>query len=102
MQYTVNLVTGEVIEFEDTPLDPIITTPSEVTALQGLLVIDAFGLSENYSAWAESTERTFAQKAFINKAMTWRRDDITLAAAAAALGLSQEQLDLMFQTAATL
>ena len=40
--------------------------------------------------------RTFAERVFINKALTWRRDDPTLQAAAEALELSSEQVDQLF------
>lgn len=76
--------------------------PQEVTALQGLLAIDAAGLSGAYEAWASSKDRTFAQKAFINKAQVWRRSDATLTTAAAALGLGTGDIDNLFRIAATL
>lgn len=76
--------------------------PSSVTALQALLAIDQAGLSAAYEAWANDPARTFAQRAFINKAQNWRRDDATLGAAAVSLGLSSEQVDALFVLAATL
>lgn len=86
--------------------EPIVPpTPSvvmSVTALQGLLAIDASGLAQQYDAWAGHAERTFAERAFINKAQIWKRDDPTLVGAAAALGLSSAQVDAMFELASTL
>lgn len=76
--------------------------PQEVTAIQGLLAIDAAGLSGAYETWANDPDRTFAQRAFIQRAQTWRRDDPTLQGAAAALGLTEAQLDDLFTLAATL
>lgn len=76
--------------------------PQEVTALQGLLAIDAAGLSGAYETWANDPDRTFAQRAFIQRAQTWRRDDPTLQGAAEALGLTEAQLDDLFTLAATL
>ena len=76
--------------------------PQEVDALQGLKAIDAAGLSAAYEVWANDPARTFLEKAFINRAQTWRRDDPVLSAGAAALGLSAEQLDQLFVLAATL
>ena len=76
--------------------------PESVTALQGLLVLDQFGMAAAYEAWANAPERTFAQRAFINKAQTWKRDDPTLTQAAADMGLTPEQLDTMFREAAKL
>ena len=76
--------------------------PQEVDALQGLKAIDAAGLSAAYEVWANDPKRTFLEKAFINRARTWRRDDPVLSAGAAALGLTGEQLDQLFVLAATL
>lgn len=73
--------------------------PQSISALNGLLVLDAAGLAPAYEAWATSTDRTFAQKAFINKAMNWRRDDVTLISAAKALGLTDAQIDTLFVSA---
>ncbi len=76
--------------------------PVSVTALQGMLALDAAGLSSQYDAWATSPDRTFAQRAFIDKAQRWRRDDPTLQAAATAFGLTSENLDQLFVVAAGL
>ena len=73
-----------------------------VSALNGLLAINQAGLAASYEAWATDPARTFAQRAFIDKAQNWRRDDATLIAAATALGLTSEQVDNMFILAATL
>ena len=84
------------------PAPPAPAVVPTVSALQGLIAIDQAGLAEEYDAWASSPSRTFVQRAFINKAMTWRRDDPTIAAASSALGLTNEQVDQLFATAATL
>lgn len=81
---------------------PAVVVPQSITALQGLLALDAAGLSTPYEEWANAPERTFAQRAFIGKAMTWRRDDPTLLAAAVDFGLSAGQVDELFVLAATL
>ena len=70
--------------------------PQEIAALDGLLALEAEGLAGAYSAWAEAPERTFAEKAFINHAQVWKRNDSTLIAAATAMGLSSEQIDALF------
>ena len=73
-----------------------IKVPQEISALAGLAVIDQFGLSDAYTVWATSPERTFMEKAFIEKAVNWRRSNTALIQAATTLGLSSEQLDQMF------
>lgn len=70
--------------------------PKSIEVLQGLLAIDQVGLSSLYESWINSPERTFAEKAFINNARTWRRDDPILQAAATEIGLTKEQLDQLF------
>jgi hypothetical protein len=76
--------------------------PSQVSALQGLLAINAAGLSGAYSAWASSGDRTFAERAFIDKALHWKRTDPVLLSGAEALGLTSEQVDQLFITASAL
>lgn len=82
--------------------DPPIPIPQEVTALQGLLAIDGAGLSSAYDSWANDPSRTFAEKAFISKAQTWRRDDPVLLAGATELGLDSIAIDGLFVAAAKL
>lgn len=93
--YIYNAVTGE---FTPPPAPPA-PVPT-VTALQGLLALDAAGLGPTYDAWASDPARTFAERAFINKAQNWLRDDPALAAAAEAFGLSSEDIDNLFALAA--
>lgn len=76
--------------------------PESITPLQGLRAIDAAGLSIVYAAWANSDDRTFLERAFIDKAQTWRRDDPVLNTGAAAMGLSADSLDQLFIQAAQL
>lgn len=82
---------------------PVATAvPQEIMPLQGILTLDKFGLADAYEAWANSPDRTFAERAFINRAQTWRRNDPTLLAAASVFGLSSEQLDGLFIEGSTL
>jgi len=98
-----------VADFPNAPkpeIPPYVPTPPEpaprVTALQGMLALDAAGLSDQYEAWATDPARTFAEKAFIQRAQFWQRDDQTLIAAATALGLDDAQIDALFEAAAQL
>lgn len=77
-------------------------TPRECTALQGLLALSRAGLANAFEAWANNPARTFEERAFINRAILWRRDDPVLAAGARALGLTEANLDQLFLTANTL
>lgn len=78
------------------------SVPQRIDALQGLLALDAAGLTVAYESWANDPARTFAQKAFISKAITWKRDDPTLNAAATDLCLTTQQVDDLFRMAATI
>jgi hypothetical protein len=97
----VEMTPDEVADFEASrPLpNPV---PQRVTALQGLLAIDAAGLSTDYQVWATDVDRTFAEKAFIDKALHWNRDDPVLLSGAAAIGLTAEQVDQLFIAASAL
>jgi hypothetical protein len=70
--------------------------PQSIHPLHGLLVIAEYNLAEDYEAWATDPARTFEEKAFINKAFTWKRNDPVLLAGAQVLGLNDAQLDAMF------
>lgn len=85
-----------------TPPQPVQAPVSRVPALNALLALDAAGLAPAYEAWANAPERTFAERAFINKSQFWRRDDATLIAAASALGLTDANIDALFEMASQL
>lgn len=71
--------------------------PKEVSALAGLAAISEVpGLAAAYTAWAASPDRTFLERAFIDKAQTWKRSNQTLVDAVTSLGVTSEQLDAMF------
>lgn len=75
--------------------------PEFIEPHQGLLAIDSAGLSSAFEAWTNDPARTFSERALINRAPVWRRDDPLLQGAATALGLTSEQLDDLFRLAAT-
>jgi hypothetical protein len=70
--------------------------PESIEALQGLLALYAAGLAPAFEAWAQSPARSFAERAFIDRARTWRRDNLVLVEGAAAMGISPGQLDQLF------
>ena len=76
--------------------------PQIVTALQGMLALNQAGMASAYESWANDPARTFAEKAFINKAINWRYDDDVLNAGCIALGISEAQKKQLFILAATL
>ena len=84
------------------PVPPENPVPPEVTPLQALLAIDQAGMSAAFDAWATDPARTFAEKAFIQRAQIWRRDDPLMIGGATALGMTSAQLDELFILAATL
>lgn len=76
--------------------------PESIDPLQGLLAIDAAGMAGVYEAWATDPARTFAERAFIQRAKVWRRDDPLLQGATVALGMTSAQVDDLFRLAVTL
>lgn len=68
-----------------------------VPRLYARLVLVQAGLWDHVSAWASSADP--ANLAYFEDAQTWRRTDATLAAAAAALGLTDTQMDDLFLAA---
>lgn len=70
--------------------------PELLAPLQALLAIDAAGYSSAYEQWSRDPARTFSERAFIEKAQVWRRDDPILQQAAADLGIDDAALDALF------
>lgn len=83
------------------PPPPAPPVALRVPALSGLLALGAAGMAPYYTAWAASPDRTFAERAFIDKATHWRSDDPVLRSAAASLGLTDDQLMQLFLLAET-
>jgi hypothetical protein len=75
-----------------------------VTALQGMLAINASGITAGFLAWKATLDpiTDFAALAFFEKATEWRRDNPYLIQGATALGLTGEQIDQLFELARTL
>lgn len=78
--------------------NPPRSVPAQVDALHGLLAIDEAGLSDAYTKWS-SSGRSFAERAFINKAMSWRRVDAAIASMAEGLGIDEKGMDDIFFSA---
>ncbi len=76
--------------------------PKVVTVLQGMLALDKAGMSAAYEAWSTSPQRTFAEKAFINRTLNWRWDDPVMIAGCQALGINEQQKKQLFILAASL
>ena len=84
-----------------TQIEP--TVPRAVTALQGMLAIDAAGLTSAFLAWKGSLDpvEDFAAIAFLEKAQRWDYDDPILNAALHTLGVDGRK-DALFTLASTL
>ena len=84
--------------------EPVLTpaVPQSVSRAQGKLALIQAGLWPAAIAFVDGITDP-AQKAYaevaLNDTQEWRRDSPFLASAAAALGLSEEQLDTLFITA---
>ena len=84
---------------EPIPEPPV---PESVEALYALLAIDDLGYTQMYETWASDPARTFKEKAFIDKAGHWRRDDVYFNAAADDMGLGETDKDAFFRHADSL
>ena len=73
-----------------------------VSRLQARLALIQAGLWASVELWAQDPETPPEHLAFFEDASNWQRNDSTLAAAATALGLTDEQMDGLFALAATL
>jgi len=93
-QWTVRTLTAEELQAR---------IPQAVTALQGMLAIQAAGLTTDFLAWKNALDPVadFAVLAFLERAQTWRYDDPILSAALVALGI-ESQKNALFTLAATL
>ena len=76
--------------------------PQSITPLCALATLHQAGYSEAFEAWQNSPDRTFLEKAFLQRAQSWRRDNQVLIDGAASLGISSEELDQIFIAAAKL
>ena len=90
----------------DEAMTTLISPPDvpTITALQGMLAIQAGGMVAGFNTWKATLDPVddFAVIAFFEKAPTWRRDNPYLIQGATALGLTSEQIDSLFALAATL
>jgi len=84
------------------PVGIVDTVPDFIDPVQGLLALHRAGYSTAYTTWATDPARTFEELAFIDKAKVWRRNDPVLLAGAAALNITNEQLDQLFLIAANI
>jgi len=81
---------------------PPAPVPAEVHVSQALLALEQQGLLDAYEAWTQDPARTRAQQIEIAHRAHWQRNNALVVTAAAALGITDEQLDELFRLAATL
>lgn len=74
---------------------PVPSVPESISRTAALLAVDDLGLAPAYTAWSESPDRTFREKAFLGAA-TWRRKEPVLLSAAEAFGVTESQIDALF------
>ena len=75
----------------------------ECTDLQGELALIQFGLYDQYAAAIETAKPALSpeQLAFLNKANVWKYRDPVLQMLASSIGIDQDQLVVLFETAKT-
>ena len=84
---------------EAAPPPPV---PQAVSRLQARLALIQIGKWEITKAYFEEPERTAEEIAFFEDSTVYRRDNPVMIAAAAYVGVTEEQLDDLFRLAATL
>ena len=74
---------------------------NSITPLQGLLALNAAGLTGAFVAWKSSLDpiTDFDIIAYLDKASRWERDHEMFNKAATALGLTSEHVDMLFEQA---
>ena len=70
--------------------------PDEIDSIAAIIVLEQSGFGAAYEAWITSNERTRIEKETVARRGRWRRDNALLISAAAAIGITSEQLDQMF------
>lgn len=98
--YTLVLDAGEVTRVHtlvDAPPPPV---PESITPLQGRKALRAAGVFEAFKAFEATL--TDEQRDELEYALQWSRDNPIIAAGAASLGLTSQQVDDLFRLAATL
>ncbi len=68
--------------------------PREIDAVAAIIVIEQYGLGVAYRNWVASLP--WDKQEIVSRRGKWRRDNTILNAGAAAMGISNEQLDEMF------
>lgn len=94
LEHLVKMSEEEVFAHQNPPR----SAPTQIEALHGLMAIDEAGLSDAYTQWS-SSGRSFAERAFISKAMSWRRADDAIASMAEGMGLDEKDMDEIFFSA---
>ena len=84
---------------EQAPPPPV---PQEVSRLQARLALISIDKWDITKAYFEAPERTAEEVAFFEDATVYRRDNPVMISAAASVGVTEAELDDLFQLAATL
>jgi hypothetical protein len=94
----------EVKSIPDQPEPPSPTVPISITPRQGMLMLSRAGLLASVNAAIDAIEGQPGEEARIDfeRANEWRRDWPLINALASGIGLTSEQIDQMFITAALL
>jgi hypothetical protein len=72
---------------------------AQISRLDGKLALARAGLWDAFQAWATGASLSVEERIYFDDALTWRRTDPVLCAGAAALGLSDDQVDALFRAA---
>lgn len=87
-------------EQNDLEMSGIDVTPT-IDAVSGFFALHQIGFSEAYETWVSSGERTFLQKAYFNHSTLWRKDDEILITCLSDIGMTEQQIEDLFEIAAS-
>lgn len=82
----------------DQMMNSLDVTP-EISAYYGMLAIEQMGYLQQFYDWSTSSERTIQQKMYFSYKLTWRRDDSILVDCLTSVGLTEQNIDDVFEMA---
>lgn len=84
----------------DLEMSSLDVTPT-IMSVDGFFTLHEMQFSSVFETWISSNDRTFLQKTYFNHSTIWRRDDEILLMCLSDIGMSEQQIDDLFELAAS-
>jgi hypothetical protein len=84
----------------DLEMSAIDVTPT-IMSVDGFFALDVMKFSSVFETWISSEDRTFLQKAYFNHSTIWKNNDEILLTCLSDIGMSEQQIDDLFELAAS-